>query len=101
MPTTFKYTVKATLPIGDVTLDVDYFLGYPGSRWTPPESDEICVNKITDSNGMEAVLTDEQYEDYYDVMLEASILAHSAYLDAEFDKYAEEWSKSYDAEMPF
>lgn len=101
MPATFDYTVKVTLPIGEVTIEAEYYQGHMGSYWVPPDPDEVIVHKVIDASGQEVTLTDAQYEEYYNLMLEAVSVAHSAYLDKEFNKFTEEYLASQDTEIPF
>ncbi len=97
----FPYTVKVALPIGEVTIEADYYQGHMGTYWEPPDPDEISVSKIIDANGQEITLTDGQHEEYYSLMLEAVSEAHSAYLDQQWKKHAEEYLASLDKDIPF
>lgn len=101
MPAAFPYTVKVTLPIGEVTIEADYYQGHMGTYWEPPDPDEVSVNKIIDASGQEMTLAEEQYEDYYNLILEAVSEAHSAYLDQQWNKHAEEYLASLDKDTPF
>lgn len=99
----FNYTVNLTLPnLGEVTAEVTYCMGFPGSRWEPPDSDEVIVNKITSKSGVEILLSDEQLESFYDLFLEAGGEAHSNYLDASYNQYAESLKEEFfSSDLPF
>jgi hypothetical protein len=88
MPT--HYSISLDLPnYGKVTAEVDYYMGYPGSYWEPPDADEILVKKILNQNGEEISLTDEKYEEYYDLFLEASFKVHNSHMNSHYGEYAE------------
>ena len=84
------YSISLDLPnYGKVTAEVDYYMGYPGSYWEPPDSDEVCVKKILNQSGEEISLTDEEHEEYYDLFLEASSGVHNSHMNSYYGKYAE------------
>jgi hypothetical protein len=84
------YSISLDLPnYGKVTAEVDYYMGYPGSYWEPADPDEILVKKIINQNGEEISLTDEKYEEYYDLFLEASFEVHNSHMNSYYGKYAE------------
>lgn len=102
MPTNFDYTCKVTLPTyGEVTIEAEYYQGHMGTYWVPPDPDEINVKTIIGSDNQIITMTDEEYEQYYHLMLEAVSEAHSAYLDKQFNQYAEDYLSSLDKDMPF
>lgn len=101
MANPFSYTVNVTLPIGEVVAEVLYYQGHYGDYYTPPEPDEINIISLTDMNGRKVNLTDSQYEEYYYLFLEAVSEAHSAYLDKQWNQYAEDYQASKDIDIPF
>lgn len=95
------YSVQVTLPIGVVTVEADYLTGHFGSYWEPPEPDEVLVHTVTGSDGVKVCLTDEQHEEYYDIILETVGAAHSAYLNSIWKKAAEDYLSSQDTDIPY
>lgn len=99
------YSISLDLPnYGKVTAEVDYYRGYPGSYWEPAEPDEILVKKIMNQNGEEISLTDEEYEEYYNLFLEASYDIYDSYdhVNSDYNEYAESLSKdSPPSDLPF
>jgi hypothetical protein len=102
MSKAFEYTCKVTLPTyGEVTIEAEYYQGHMGTYWVPPDPDEINVVTVTTSEGQPITLTDEEHEQYYYLMLEAVSEAHSAYLDKQFNQYAEEYLATLDKDIPY
>lgn len=76
----YNHTCKVTLPAyGEVTISAEYYPGYPGSYWAPPESDEMEIQTVTDLKGQVIHLTDEQVETHYDLIMDALYRAHYEY----------------------
>lgn len=100
---THNYTVTLDLPnYGTVTAEITYGIGFSGSYWELPDSDEVIVNKIVNADGGEIQLSDSEYEEYYDLFLQAGGEIHSSYMDHVFDQYAEEYlAKEPDPQIPF
>ncbi len=100
---THDYTVTLDLPnYGTVTAEITYGVGFSGSYWEPPDSDEVIVNKIVNADGREIQLSDSQYEEYYNLFLQAGGEIHSSYMDQVFNRYAEEYlAEESDTSTPF
>jgi general stress protein 26 len=75
--------------------------GHFGTYWEPPEPDEVLVHTVTGSDGVKVCLTDEQDEEYYDIIREAVGAAHSVYLDSVWSEAAEAYLASQDTEIPY
>jgi hypothetical protein len=89
MPT--NYIVSVDLPqYGKITADLQYFIGFSGSYWEPPDTDEILVNSLKNEYGEEINLSDEEWEDHYNLFLEKAGEAHSDRMNKYYEKYAKE-----------
>lgn len=89
MPT--NYIVSVDLPqYGKITADLQYFIGFSGSYWEPPDTDEILVNSLKNEYGEEINLSDEEWEDHYNLFLEKAGEAHSDRMNEYYEKYAKE-----------
>jgi hypothetical protein len=100
MARSYDYTVKVTLPIyGEVTAEIQYHIGFSGSYWEPPDSDEVTVEALTNADGQKIDLSDDEWERFYDLFLTAGGEAHSSYMDEWYAKCAKEWEE--DREIPF
>lgn len=103
MSRSYGYSVTLTLPrYGVVTADVQYYVGFAGSYWEPPDSDEVTVENVKDESGSPITLLDEEWEEFYELFLEAGGIAHSNHMNEQFNKYAEEWNEREDElNLPF
>ena len=94
MPTAYNYTVSANLPkYGIVTADLEYFIGFSGSYWEPPDSDEILVRSLKNEAGEEINLSDEEWEEHYNLFLDKAGEAHSDRINQYYEKYAKEYEQ--------
>ncbi len=99
MAKSYDYTVKMDLPeIGSVTVDATYHVGFSGSYWEPPDSDEVSIHKIVAESGVEVKVSDEYYESHYDLFLTVVGEAHSKVMDDYFNRYAQDY---FDSEVPY
>ena len=97
MARTYDYTISLDLPnYGKVTAVIDYHIGFSGSYWEPPDSDEVTVESLVDPAGVEIKLSDEEWEEFYPIFLEKGGEAHSNYMDEWYKKYAQEWNDQQD-----
>jgi hypothetical protein len=100
MARSYDYTVKVTLPTyGEVTAEIQYHIGFAGSYWEPPDSDEVTVENLINSGGQKIELSDGEWENFYNLFLTAGGEAHSSHMDQWYSKYAKEWEE--DREIPF
>ena len=91
MPTGYNYIVSVDLPnYGKVTADLEYFIGFSGSYWEPPDSDEILVNSLKNESGEEINLSDEEWEEHYNLFLEKAGEVHSDRMNEYYKKYDKE-----------
>lgn len=91
MPTNYNYIVSVNLPKwGMVTADLQYFVGFSGSYWEPPDSDEIFVRFLKNEAGEEINLSDEEWEEHYNLFLEKAGETHSDAMNQYYEKYAKE-----------
>ena len=91
MPANYNYIISVDLPnYGKITADIQYFLGFSGSYWEPPDEDEIIVNSIKNDAGEVVSLSDEEWEEHYNLFLERAGEAHSDRMNEYFEKYAKE-----------
>lgn len=89
MPT--NYIVFVDLPqYGKVTADLQYFIGFSGSYWEPPDSDEVIVRSLKNESGEELNLSDEELEEHYSLFLDKAGEAHSDSMNEYYEKYAKE-----------
>jgi hypothetical protein len=64
-------TCTVTLPnYGEVIANLSYYVGFSGSYWEPPDTDEVVINTIT-KDGEVVNLTDDEEESFYGLFLEA------------------------------
>jgi len=94
MASSYDYTVKVTLPTyGEVTAEVQYHIGFSGSYWEPPDSDEILVKSLKNEAGEEINFSDEEWEEYYNLFLDKAGEAHSDRINEYYEKYAKEYEQ--------
>ena len=103
MSRSYGYAVALSLPrYGNVTADIQYYVGFSGSYWEPPDSDEVTVENVKDESGSPVALSDEEWEEFYELFLEAGGIAHSNAMNEYFNKYAEEFDNYVDGlDNPF
>lgn len=97
MARTYDYTISLNLPkYGAVTATIGYHIGFAGSYWEPPDSDEVTIESLVDQSGNDIKLSDEEWEELYPIFLERGGEAHSNYMDEWYKKYAQEWNDQQD-----
>lgn len=102
MARTYDYTIYLELPkYGKVKATIGYHIGFSGSYWEPPDSDEVTVESLTDLSDKSLVLSDEEWEEFYSLFLEEGGKAHSDYMDEWYKKYADDWERNGDSEIPY
>jgi hypothetical protein len=100
MANTYDYTIHFNLPsYGMVTAIIGYHIGFSGSYWEPPDSDEVTVESLVDATGNEVSLSDEEWEEYYPLFLEEGGKAHSDCMSQIYNEWAKEWEDQ--PEIPF
>lgn len=98
----FNYTINLTLPnFGEVIAEVTYYLGFQGSYWEPPDSDEVTVNSIKNKDGVEIHLSDEECESYYDLFLYSVSISHSKFIEESYNQYADSVKEEFSSDLPF
>jgi len=96
MATAYNYTVSVDLPkYGIVTADLQYFIGFSGSYWEPPDTDEILVNSLKNNTGEEVSLSDKEWEEHYNLFLEKAGDAHYYSTNEYYKKYDNEIEEEY------
>ena len=89
MPRVTQIEGTVNLPnIGEVVFLADYGAGHYGSYHTPPEPPEVNVLHIKDGSGCQVILSDEQYEEYYDLFLEAADEKYQDLMASYYEQYA-------------
>ncbi len=102
MSRSYDYSVTLSLPrYGTVTADLQYHVGFSGSYWEPPDSDEVTVESLKNESGVEIKLSDNEWEEFYELFLEAGGIAHSDHMNKVFSKYAEEYNEYDGLDNPF
>ena len=100
MPRSYEYTINLNLPrYGEVAAEIQYHVGFSGSYWEPPDSDEVTVDSLKDSSGASIDLSDNEWEEFYDLFLEVGGAAHSDYMDEWYSKNTRDWEE--DLDIPF
>ena len=87
MATPYHYKVNVTLPIGEVTIEAQYYNGFPGSYFEPSDPPEIVVDTVM-KDGQLFELTDDESELYYGIMLGAVCDAHEAHVSECYGEHA-------------
>jgi hypothetical protein len=102
MARTYDYTISLDLPkYGMVTAVIGYHVGFAGSYWEPPDSDEVTVESLVSALGEEIQLSDEEWEEFYPLFLQKGEEAHSVYMEEWYKKYAKDWEEERDLEIPY
>ena len=102
MARSYDYTVNLDLPrYGNVKAEIQYHIGFAGSYWEPPDSDEVTVESLVNSAGNKINLSDEEWEEFYELFLEAGGISHSDYMNEWYSKYAKDWEETGDSEIPY